>query len=310
MPDTPTGASSAIASSGASWLDDEAPGSITPSVGAETESPGEPSRTLIDVLSGSSLNTFLRCARQWEYAYVFRLKRPPNLKMVVGTAGHKAAEVNLRAKLETLEDLPEDEVLDAYSDSYDVESVDAIEEPDKGMTKGSMKDTGIASVKFWRKEVAPPIQPMLVEQPFSFDIDGIPYTGTFDLAELDNSVWDHKFTNKTPSSAEAYILNMVGYAIGFRVATGIVEKQVILNNVVALKKGPKQARFRSPGPVPDESIRAFAGIVRDANRSIQAGIFPPTGIKSGACSWCGYRDICPAYKESPMGPREDADGTP
>ena len=251
---------------------------------------------LIDVLSGSSLNTFLRCARQWEYAYVYRYKRPPALRMVVGTAGHKAAEVHMLGKVESMIDGPLDVALDAYSDSYN-EEVKEADDPDTD--KSDAKDKGVASVKLWHRKVAPTIQPAMVEQPISFLINGMPYTGTLDLADDEGAIHDWKFTGRTPNSADSYILNMVGYAIGYRALTGELESRVVLDHIVGLKE-PKHVVIKSDGPVPDQSIVSFAEIVETANRSIQAGIFPPNGLKSGACSWCGYRDICPAYQNSPM----------
>lgn len=268
-------------------------------VGAQEETP-------IDVLSGSSLNTFLRCARQWEYAYVYRLRRPPTLRLVVGGAAHEAVEADLTQKMETFVDLPVDDVLDTFSTVYDREVAEA---EDDQAAKGVAKDTGIRQMKFWHQELAPGINPMLVEEPIAFEIEGVTFTGTLDLVDTKMDLLDWKFSQKTPSSAEAYLLNMVGYAIGFRVSTGLIERRAILDHVVGLKTKTKHVRFASDGPVPDASIRAFAGVVKDANRSIQAGIFPPTGIKSGACSWCGYKDICPAYKDSPLkGLTEDHSG--
>jgi hypothetical protein len=274
--------------------------SATGLAGSTTSGPGEASVEPIDVLSASSVNTFLRCAKQWEYAYVYDLKRPPNLKMVSGTAGHEAVEIDLRQKMETSVDLPQDVVLDAYSTAYEREVVDAFEEPDKGLTRGSVKDTGIRQVTKWLTDRAPEIQPMLVEEPISFDVEGIPFTGTLDLAETNRLIRDHKFSHKTPSSAEQYLLNMVGYAIGFRITTGMIESRVMVDSIVGLKTKVNLVSFSSDGPVSDGSIRAFVNIIKDVNRSVQAGIFPPTGIKSGACSWCGYKAICPAYKDSPM----------
>jgi hypothetical protein len=254
----------------------------------------------IDVWSGSSLNTFLRCAKQWEYAYVYRFRRPPKLRMVLGTAGHYAAEVDLRQKIDSHEDLPLADVLDAFATSYDMEAQEAEEDPDKDETRPKMKDKGVKSVRFWHRELAPLVQPEFVEEPISFIINGLPWTGTLDYADVDRVVGDWKFTGRSPSSADAYILNLVGYAIGYRKKTNQVESRVVLNHVVGLKTGPKHVPIRSDGPVPDQSIVAFAEVVADVNRSVQAGIFPANGLKSGACSWCGYRDICPAYKNSPM----------
>lgn len=256
----------------------------------------DPGQEPIDVLSGSSLNTFLRCARQWEYAYVMKFKRAPSLRMVKGTAGHKAAEVHMIGKIATGEDGPLDVDLDAFSDAYDEEVTETdVSDKDKAATK----DAGVKEVRFWHRAVAPTVQPALVEQAISFNLNGIPWTGTIDLVDADRRVRDWKFTGRTPSNADAYILNMVGYAIGYRVLTGEVESQIVLDHIVGLKT-PKYVPIRSDGPVPDQSIRTFAGIAEEAMRGIQAGIFPPNGLKSGACSWCGYRDICPAYRDSPI----------
>lgn len=268
--------------------------------------PGE--SDLIDVLSGSSLKTFLRCPQQWEYAYVYRFRRPPALRMVMGTAGHRAAEVHMLGKLVSREDGPLDVALDAFSDTYDEEAKEAFEEPAKNNTVPKIKDKGIASVKFWHKSVAPLIQPLEIERPISFNVNGIPWTGTLDLVDEDLIVRDWKFTGRTPRNADAYLLSMVGYAIGYRVETGGVEQGISVDHIVGLKT-PTYVPIKSDGPVPDAAIIAFTQTVENANRQIQAGLFPPNGLVSGACTWCGYRDICPAYKDQPVtrGNNEEVD---
>ena len=178
------------------------------------------------------------------------------------------------------------------------------EEPD--IEKSRSKDHGVKSVKLWHVEAAPLIVPELVEEPISFTInDNQVYTGTLDLADVDHVIVDHKFTGKSPQSADAYILNMVGYAIGYRKKTGHKESRVRLDHVVGLKTKTKIVPITSDGPVTDAAIDAFADIVSTVTQSVNAGLFPPTGLKSGACSWCGYKDICPAYKVSPMRQAEE-----
>jgi hypothetical protein len=51
------------------------------------------------------------------------------------------------------------------------------------------------------------------------------------------------------------------------------------------------------GPVSDEEIVRFANIVESVAHAIKAGRFVPNGLASGACSWCGYKAICPAYQK-------------
>ena len=248
------------------------------------------------VLSGSSLNTFLRCPRQWEYAYVYRLKRPPSLKQQLGISAHEAVELDLKQKVVTRTDLPVEELTEKFRDSFVPAALEAAENPKRGETRGSMLDSGVKAVGHWRKVVAPTYQPAMVEQHVQFAINGIPIDGTIDTVDEDDIIVDHKFVGKRPSSGEMYILNMTGYGVGFRRLTGRIEGGIRLDHIVRNKE-PDYVPIRSDGPIPDDAIVAYAGIVQDVRDSIMAGIFPPHGLKSNACSWCGYNDICPAYRK-------------
>jgi len=249
------------------------------------------------VMSGSSLNTFLRCARQWEYAYVHRIKRPPSVKQAIGISGHYAIETDLKHKVQTWEDLPREEVIETFVDTFKVESADA--EDDPAETKGQALDSGVRSVGTWYDKVAPAVAPLLVEQhgQFTLTVDsfGVPYDWTADLVDQDRNIRDWKFVGKKPSGGSTYILNMVGYAIGYREQTGEMESGVQLDHIVRTKN-PYHYPISS-GPVSDEDLAAFSDILVTSYRSIATGIFPPNGLRSGACSWCGYKTICSAYKE-------------
>lgn len=246
------------------------------------------------VLSGSSINTFLNCARQWEYAYVQRIKRPPRLKMVLGTAAHTAVEQDLLNKMETGEDLPREQVQDTFRDEFVALAADTDDDTDD---VGKLTDSGIDTVGVWHDVVAPQTNPLMIEQHVQFKINDHIVDGTIDIVHQDGTVGDWKFTGRTPDKRGGnYLIPMVGYAIGYRRLTGKVEGGVVLDFMVRLKQ-PKHVPIRS-GPVPDESIVAYAGIIEDVVKSINAGVFPATGLRSGACSWCGYRDICPPFKAS------------
>lgn len=252
-----------------------------------------------DVLSGSSLNTYLRCGRQWELAYVHRLRRPPSLRMARGTAGHFAAEVDLRHKLKTGEDLPIEDLLDAYRDSFTKEAIDSPDIPDKKETHETFMASGMEGVKLWRREVAPTFEPEYVEEPLQYTINGVVYTGTLDASDKARKIHDWKYTAKKPDvRSQDYVVNMVGYAIGYRQKFATLESGIVLDHMV-LTKTPYHFPVVSEGPVPDESIIAFAGIVGSVHDAIQKGTFPPTGLKSGACSWCGFKKEC-GYYQGPM----------
>lgn len=262
------------------------------------------------VLSGSSIATYLRCAKQWYYAYVERIRTRPNLKAALGIAAHEALEVDLGQKIKSRIHVPLDVIQDAFVDAYKESSYDAVEKPDKGETIPLYEAKGLKSVELWQNQVGPTYQPVLIEQHGQFTIkvddgDPIPYDWTLDVLDEAGIIKDHKFVSRTPDSMSTYVLNMVGYAVGERRRTpGFIEAGVQLDHIVQTKE-PKYVPIPNPekgevlAPVTDDDIIAFSGVVDDVHRGIQAGSFPPTGLKSNACTWCGYVQICPAYR----GPR-------
>lgn len=249
------------------------------------------------VLSASSVATFLRCGQQWYYAYVANLKRPPSVKQAIGLASHGAVEYNMRQKIISKADAPLDEVLDAFSDSWNGMAPD-LEEDDEAPSPDKAKNSGIQIVTEHHTKVAPAIQPLYVEEPVRFDINGIPYSGTVDLVDQKRRVRDLKTTGRTPAKGKSHLLQMTGYALGFRQATGETESEVMLDYFIYYKKqDPKYLPIASGGPIGDGHVVTFAKIVTDVHDQIMAGRFLPNGIEGTACGWCGYREICPAYKE-------------
>ena len=253
------------------------------------------------VLSASSVTTFLRCGQQWMYAYVAGVKSPPSLRAIRGIAAHAAVEVDMRQKIDSKVDIPVSDMLDAYDTSWRSETLNGFGASDED--PGVVKDKGVELVRLYHKEVAPMIQPVLVEEPIQFNINGQAYSGQIDLAEEVEIPWedeprlrirDTKTTGRTPAE-DAYLLNMTGYAIAFRQKTGKVEADTVLDYLIALKE-PKYKEIKMGGPITDDQIRQFAGVVDSVSAAVKAGRFVPNGIINGACGWCGYRDLCPAYQ--------------
>jgi hypothetical protein len=244
------------------------------------------------VLSSSSVNTFMRCPRQWYHAYVERRRRPPKLVMVRGIAGHTAIEEDLQDVVDGRGHQAEEEVVQTFVDEFERGSRDT-EAPLK--ERAETKDGGVRAVKHWVHHVAPKVDPVLVEQNGQFVINDVLYDWTADLLDGDGKVRDWKFAGRKPDSGSEYTLNMVGYAIGLRQVTGEIESGRQLDYMVCTKR-PYHEPITS-GPVTDDEIDSFGEIVADVHDQIQAGFFPPHGLKSYACSWCGYSDgTCTAYR--------------
>lgn len=244
------------------------------------------------LFSASSLSTFLRCGQQWEFAYVYAIKRPPNIRMVVGVAAHEAVETNFNQKLISRLDLPVGDVTDAFASAFDRLSVEAAKDPEE--PAGKAKDSGVALVGTYQTQVAPTIMPLLVEQEVQFNIDGVPYSGFVDLVDEEGMVRDLKTTGRKPTDRSKYALAMTGYSVGYRALTGNREKGVLLDYMVRTKE-PYYYPVMS-GPASNAAIKGFSQILNRVSSSVKAGIFLPTGLGTGACSWCPYTDICPAFK--------------
>jgi len=239
----------------------------------------------------------MRCAKQWEYAYVYELKRPPSIRMILGASAHAAEEVNYKQKIDTGLDLPTADVLDVFSDAYDSGVSEADIDPEDKESPDVAKDSGVATLTVYHETVAPKIEPLWVEHEGLIHVNDVPYSYTIDLVDKQGRVRDHKYTKRRPQGSGDYRLNMIGYALGYRHETGETEKDVVLDYMVRTKE-PYHWPVASEGPVPKRAVDAFAGILGMINQAIIEGIFLPTGLTNHACSWCGYRDICDAYADA------------
>jgi len=67
-------------------------------------------------ISTSSLSLLMMCGVAWKKRYIDRLHEPTNVRLTAGCACHKGREVNLKQKIESHEDLAEEDVTDAARD--------------------------------------------------------------------------------------------------------------------------------------------------------------------------------------------------
>lgn len=256
-------------------------------------------------ISYSQLSMYLRCSKQYYYAYILKLKRRPNLPMAVGSGGHEALEWNGRYKIRTGVDSPTPDLLDMASTFIDEHTSELEPEDLKGEDKGQAKDRAIASIAIYRARDAEAINPAGVEVEFNLDInepnkDPIRIiNGKIDLITTDWTVFDHKFTGKMKSQIEVDLspqLTLYGKVV--KSLTGTYAKRTGLQ--VFLPGGARtppdtRAIFRDPLMMtPERQEQRFARLAdqfRQAERGIAAGIAIPVDDPR-TCGWCGYRDIC------------------
>lgn len=238
------------------------------------------------VLSGTSLQTFLRCGHQWYLANVVQIKSPPNVRMVLGISAHLAVEHNMAQKIVSREDVSLFEMLDVFSDNFDAH-VDEVEDDED---HGKAKDDGVKLVRLHHRAVSPLIQPIWVEEAGQLEINDIPYAWTVDIVDDKSRIRDTKTKMRKPT-LEENMLQMTGYALGYRQRTGLIESDVVIDGLVRTKV-PQYVPLYGGGAVNDAQIGAFAAALESTAHAIGAGSFPPNGLNNGACSWCGYASIC------------------
>ena len=251
------------------------------------------------VISGSSLNTFIECPKEWEYVYLWRLERPPSYKMALGTAAHYAIEVAMNWRLGHDSYPTLDVWHDAFRTSWDTETLDTKPRNDKPEESAvEHVKSGLDCVTFYAQEIAPTIVPYAIEYPIRFLLNGYLWTGTADLLEqtpMGIRLRDHKFTSKRPDNPRRYKWPMVGYAMGIRHQLGVTEEDVQLDYIIRNKK-PVHFPVALGGPASDEDILGLAQEIENMMAVVQRGSFPPLGAQNGSCAWCPYWSICPDYK--------------
>lgn len=247
----------------------------------------------LDHLSCSQVNCWSRCHRQWKFRYIDGLKIPPSGAMAQGTGVHKAQEVNFEQKIESKVDLPESDVVDAFSDSWESQLDDGF---NLGEDKpGELKDQGVELTKLYHAEIAPRIEPVAVEQKFKVEFDDCNWSiiGYIDVRGKEKT-HDTKTAGKSPSVIKGYDFQSATYWIGEKYGLG-VEPQPFEYNVLVKNKTPKSVNIE----VPDQSqwekftLQKYADVAIEIHSALKTGVFA-ANESHFLCSprWCGFWTKC------------------
>ncbi len=239
-------------------------------------------------LSVTQMRMFLRCPLQFKFRYVDGLKIPPASAITLGKSIHGALESNYRQKVQTKEDLPLEHVTDLFSNWWEKELSETVFE--EGEKPGQVKDEGIKLVRVYHKQVAPKVQPISVEKPFTVPFRNVDYTlkGYIDLIDERGTIIDHKTTKRVMSAeAIAQDLQLTAYALAYRTLEGKLESGLRFD-VMIRNKEPKIQQLTTTRNQGD--IRRFLKLLGYVTKAINTGIFYPN--PNFLCPACGYRDLC------------------
>ena len=255
---------------------------------------------MIDHLSISQLDTYGRCGEVYRRRYIEGEIIPPGLPARIGSGVHKGAEVNFKAKMKTGQDSPLDVIQDAAAEAYAKELKNGVffapdEVPGAKLAMAEGKDTVVSLATLFRWELAPQIQPLLVEEKIIIDIPGVdlPVVTILDCYTRTKALRDLKTAGKKWTEEKAHSSHQpTAYREAIKTVTGEYPESICFDVLVSSKTPALQTlpTFRT-----EDDLIILSRKYNIMVAGINAGIFPPAEPGSWMCSpkWCGYWFTCP-----------------
>lgn len=253
---------------------------------------------MIRSIHQSMVNSWLACGERFRRRYIEGDIIPPGIAARRGSGFHKGAEVNHRQKIASGSDLPLPDLQDAARDEY-VRLVrdEGVFIPRASLSeKNSLLNEGlnqtIQAMEIYHSQIAPDIQPALVEQFAEADIGlAVPLAGTIDVSDANRRIIDLKLQKRKSQEWADRELQPSFYAVLYKSLTGndlsafvyeqVIPNKAMLREPLATKRG--EADFR-------RLKRYLAAFLND----LKSGNFRPAEPGHWLCSenFCGYFRSC------------------
>ena len=268
-------------------------------------------------ISPSQLNMISNCGEQWRRRYEEGEIIPPGIAMMQGTGVHAGAAVNFKQKIESHEDLPAKDIIDASVSGMTeriredgilfTEDEQAIGED---VVVGKAIDTVKTLATLHASTQAPDYQPIEngVEQWMSIEVPNATHDlfGIVDLLDDKHRVVDIKTAAKTPSKGTAdSSIQLTFYAAAKQVKSGMPASEVRLDTLVNLKTPKRHIDVSHRGA---DDFRALSNRVNAALAVIKAGTYAPANPNWWGCDprYCGFHATCP-YVNPNVGKKRQGD---
>ncbi len=252
-------------------------------------------------ISPSQLNMFWRCPEQWRRRYCEKEIIPPGIALLVGSGYHVGAETNASQKIESHEDLPEADIVDASVAGFENRSAGdgyllSEEERSIGSKKvlGSAKDTTARLAAAHAKLQAPDYQPVAVEHSSRIVFPNATHDllAITDMRDDKDRVVDWKTAAKKPSKDAAdKSIQLTVYAAAFQLETGRPPAELRLDTVTKTKTIGRHvhATHRTA-----EDFKVLIARVNATLAAMASGAFPPASPDNWFCSskFCGFHSSC------------------
>lgn len=248
------------------------------------------------VLSASSLDAYDECHYRWYLSYVESEAGEQSVAAAIGSAVHTAIEHHYKAVM-LGEPLDAKVIIDTYGLEYALNTA-GIADPELPLDKALV--WGRRALTTYLEDVAPTVEPVLVEHGELMDWDGVKVSGHLDVSDRRNVVHDTKIKKAKPRDPGRYLRAFVIYAEVHHVATGNEASDVQLDVIIRLKRDrPYHLPFNYGGPISQHDFDVTTASIHRVANGIARGDFRPTGLdEPGVCRYCPVKTVCAYYEET------------
>ena len=242
---------------------------------------------------------FARCSVQWRFRYLDGIVVPPGIAAMKGRGLHAGAAVNMSQKIESHQDLPAKDIVDAAVEGFDASLKDgyaltAHEEHCRAATLEAARDQVANMALVHASEQAPEYQPVLVERTIEVVTSGTHnLMGILDLVDDQDRLIDLKTGGrKKPAGEVESSVQLTTYATLHHALTGRLPSEVRLDVLVEGKRGiDRQLLVGTRG---QNDIVALENRIKAIEKAIGSGSFVPCPPGNWCCSrrFCGFFNQC------------------
>ncbi|UCH94396.1 MAG: PD-(D/E)XK nuclease family protein [Candidatus Aminicenantes bacterium] len=248
-------------------------------------------------ISYSQIRLYQTCPQKYYYTYVKKIPVPVNEKVFLGVVFHSVIEDYFREKIKGIE-LPIEPLLEQFAEKFaglQKEQKIAWDEPQDQTLK-----RGMGFVKYFLRQVAPTIKPLMVEKELIADLPEINVClkGVIDLVETDFSITDFKTTTArwTKSKIKGSYLQVVIYRYLFEKFFGDVIS--LLKFKIIYSKNPTNIKHQEINIKPkdvDYDYSKMFDVIKYVVDNIRQEVFYKN--ENFICGFCEFKEVCSKNSE-------------
>lgn len=243
-----------------------------------------------EYISYSQIRLYQTCPKKFRFTYIDQIEKPVNEKVFLGTIFHSIVEYFLKEKISNREPGKEDLLL-RFEEQFQKSQKQKPITWD--MPETETRKRGLAFVRHFLREIAPEINPLMVEKELVVDLPEleVKLKGIIDLVETDFSITDFKTTTAKWSKnriKESY-LQMQIYRYIFEKSFGDVITHLRFRIIYA----------KGHSGIKDQNVSVRASDL-DSSKMLDIINYVVVNIRNGVfyknenytCSYCEFKDLC------------------